>query len=70
MVSTHAAYTHIADMCEDLASDGRINSDLRRRLGNLHTEMDANSPALGDADMMLIGQALSFVATKKQLGNA
>lgn len=70
MTSSHDGYAHVADLCEDLAADARINADLRNRLSNLHTTMDASSPDLGDADMMLIGQALSFVSTKKAPGNA
>lgn len=70
MTSSHDGYTHMTNLVQDLAADTSVNENLRNRLSNLYTAMNGSSVTLGHGDMMLIAQALPFVASNKQPANA
>lgn len=64
MKSTHAGYGDIMGLTDALGSDTRIPKGLRGRMAALNGTMTADSHALGEGDMGMIMQALSYVHTK------
>lgn len=68
MTSLHDGYAHLKDLVQDLAADVSVNSALRNRLSNLHTQMSDSDVTIGHADMGLIIQGLGFVTDNKELG--
>jgi len=58
MKSTHPAYNHLRDLCEDLAADHKVGENLRHQLGRIHTAMDSYQAPFHKRDVDPVLQAL------------